>query len=59
MLLQGRREMVDEYWLHILLALIGESFEDTDEVLPPVLLLYTEFCLVDLWCRRKFAKESE
>ena len=29
---QGRREVVDEYWLHILLALIGEAFEDTDEV---------------------------
>merc|ERR1712010_81704 len=48
---KGRREMVDEYWLHILLALIGESFEDTDEICGAVASLRKSQSKIAIWTR--------
>eukprot|EP00656_Telonema_subtile_P058227 TRINITY_DN9802_c0_g1_i3.p1 TRINITY_DN9802_c0_g1~~TRINITY_DN9802_c0_g1_i3.p1 ORF type:complete len:220 (-),score=45.55 TRINITY_DN9802_c0_g1_i3:61-720(-) len=48
---KGRREVIDEYWLHILLALIGESFEDTDEICGAVASLRKSQSKIAVWTR--------
>lgn len=48
---KGRRDVVDEYWLHILLALIGEAFEDTDEICGAVASLRKSQSKIAIWTR--------
>lgn len=48
---KGRRDTVDEYWLYILLALIGESFEDTDEICGAVASLRKNQSKIAIWTR--------
>lgn len=48
---KGRREVIDEYWLHILLALIGENFEDIDEICGAVASLRKSQSKIAIWTR--------
>ena len=48
---KGRKDSLDEYWLYLLLAMIGESFHDVDEVCGAVVSVRKNQSKLALWTR--------
>jgi len=48
---KGRKDSLDEYWLYLLLAMIGESFHDIDEVCGAVVSVRKNQSKLALWTR--------
>merc|ERR1712100_673765 len=48
---KGRKESLDEYWLYLLLAMLGESFHDIDEVCGAVVSVRKNQSKLALWTK--------
>jgi len=48
---KGRKDSLDDYWLYLLLAMIGESFHDIDEVCGAVVSVRKQQSKIALWTR--------
>jgi len=48
---KGRKDSLDEYWLYLLLAMIGESFHDLDEVCGAVVSVRKNQSELALWTK--------
>jgi len=55
---KGRKDSLDEYWLYLLLAMIGESFHDIDEVCGAVVSVRKQNSKIALWTRNA-AREAQ
>lgn len=48
---KGRKDLLDEYWLYLLLGMIGESFHDVDEVCGAVVSVRKNQSKISLWTK--------
>jgi len=56
---KGRKDSLDEYWLFLLLAMIGESFHDIDEVCGAVVSVRKNQSKLALWTRNASSEAQE
>jgi len=56
---KGRKDSLDEYWLHLLLAMIGESFHDIDEICGAVVSVRKNQSKLALWTRNSASEAQE
>ncbi|KAI8816696.1 putative eukaryotic initiation factor 4E [Fimicolochytrium jonesii] len=55
---KGKRDNLDDYWLHTMLACVGENFPDSDEICGAVVSIRKQQDRLALWTRNAL-KEDE